>query len=83
MRAVAGAIVPNTRKNTTMPAKVGRPKIPTLHPLNVRLPRKHVDALDALVLAEQKRRSDPGFNRTDAMREAVSAYIDAKRPDVW
>lgn len=62
---------------------MGRPKIDDLRPLNTRLRRTQVDALDALVVAERKRRRDPNFNRTDAIREAVAAYLDARAPGVW
>ena len=62
---------------------MSRPKIEGLRPLNARLASAQVDALDALVTVEKKRRNDPGFNRTDALREAVAAYIDARKPGVW
>lgn len=62
----------------TTSAPMGRPKIEGLKSLNVRLLGEQIDALDAVVTAEQKRRGDPGFNRTDALREAVTAYVAAR-----
>lgn len=62
---------------------VGRPKIEGLTSLNARILGTQLAALDTVVAAEQKRRNDPGFTRTSALREAVAAYIDAKRPGVW
>jgi hypothetical protein len=62
---------------TASPA-MGRPKIEGLKSLNVRLLGEQIAALDAVVAAEQKRRGDPGFNRTDALREAVAAYVAAR-----
>jgi hypothetical protein len=59
---------------------IGRPRIGDLRPLNTRLLSSQVDALDAVVSAERARRNDPGFNRTDAMREAVAAYVAARLP---
>ena len=57
---------------------VGRPKIEGLKSLNVRLLDAQVAALDAGVVAEQSRRGDPGFNRTDALREAAAEWIVAR-----
>ena len=57
---------------------VGRPKIEGLKSLNVRLLDAQIAALDGVVAAEQSRRSDPGFNRTDALREAVAEWIAAR-----
>lgn len=48
-----------------------------------RLPAAQLAALDTIVAAEQKRRNDPGFTRTSALREAVAAYLDARAPGVW
>lgn len=59
-------------------ATIGRPKIEGLRALNARIPGEHVAALDDVVRAEQKRRGDPGFNRTDALREAVAEYVAAR-----
>lgn len=61
----------------TSPA-VGRPKIEGLKSLNVRLLDAQITALDSVVAAEQSRRNDPGFNRTDALREAVAEWIAAR-----
>lgn len=64
----------------TPSAAVGRPKIEGLKSLNVRLLEPRIEALDRVVTALQAKRGDPGFNRTDAIREAVDAFIEANDP---
>lgn len=54
---------------------MGRPKIEGLKSLNVRLLDAQIDALDVVVTDLAAKRNDPGFNRTDALREAVAEYI--------
>jgi hypothetical protein len=57
-------------------ATIGRPPIGDLTSLNLRIPTRNVGALDRLVKRERVARTDPGFNRTDAVREAVAEYIE-------
>lgn len=57
---------------------IGRPKIEGLVPINLRILGEQIEALDLVVIAERGARRDPGFNRTDAIREAVREYIDAR-----
>ena len=54
---------------------MGRPKIDGLVGLNLRLLKEHLDALDRILSAERVKRSDPGLNRTDLLREAVAAFV--------
>ena len=54
---------------------MGRPKIEGLVSLNLRVLQEQLDALDVLVTSERTKRNDPGFNRTDALREAVAEYV--------
>jgi len=54
---------------------VGRPKIEGLVGLNLRLLEADLAALDRIVEAERERRHDPGFNRTDLIREVLGAYV--------
>jgi len=56
-------------------AAVGRPKIEGLVSLNLRLLEADLVALDRIVEAERERRHDPGFNRTDLIREVLGAYV--------
>mgnify|MGYP003526619752 CR=1 FL=1 len=64
----------------TSPA-VGRPKIEGLKSLNVRLLDAQITALDSVVAAEQSRRNDPGFNRTDALHAALTMWAAAEEAD--
>lgn len=59
----------------TPSATMGRPKIPNLTSLNLRLVKDHLDALDRIVERERAKRGDPALNRTDIIREAIAAYV--------
>lgn len=61
-------------------ARVGRPKIEGLTALNLRLLQSDLDALDRIVEAEREKRHDPGFNRTDLIREVLGAYARKHDP---
>lgn len=56
-------------------ATVGRPKIEGLVSVNLRLLEADLAALDRIVEAEREKRHDPGFTRTDLIRELVGAYV--------
>ena len=56
-------------------ATKGRPSIGDLTSINLRLPTRDATALDRLVKRTRTLRNDPGFNRTDAIREAVAQYL--------
>lgn len=53
---------------------VGRPKIEGLASINLRLLQADLDALDRIVEAERAKRHDPGFTRTDLIREVLGTY---------
>lgn len=59
---------------------MGRPKIEGLVGLNLRLLESDLAALDRIVEAERVKRHDPGFTRTDLMREVLGAYARKHDP---
>lgn len=59
---------------------MGRPKIAGLVGLNLRLLETDLAALDRIVEAERTKRHDPGFTRTDLMREVLGAYARKHDP---
>lgn len=61
-------------------AVMGRPKIEGLTGINLRLLETDLAALDRIVEAERARRHDPGFTRTDLMREVLGAYARKHDP---
>lgn len=64
----------------TSSAVMGRPKIDGLTPLNLRIVKDQLDALDRIVAAERAKRGDPALNRTDIIREAIAAFIRKHDP---
>lgn len=64
----------------TTSGAMGRPPIKGLTSLNLRLLRDTLDALDRIVDAERARRHDPGFTRTDLIREVLGGYAREHDP---
>ena len=59
---------------------MGRPKIEGLTSINLRLLEHDLSALDRIVEAERTKRHDPGFTRTDLIREVLGAYARKHDP---
>ena len=59
---------------------MGRPKIEGLVSINLRLLQTDLDALDRIVETERARRHDPGFTRTDLIREVLGAHARKHDP---
>jgi len=60
--------------------RVGRPKIEGLAAINLRLLQADLDALDRIVESEREKRHDPGFTRTDLIREVLGVYARKHDP---
>ena len=65
---------------STTEARLGRPKIEGLVALNLRLLEADLDALDRIVESEREKRHDPGFTRTDLIREVLNTYARKHDP---
>ena len=59
-------------------SRVPRTKIPDRVQMNARVPKARVDAFDAAWKAAAVTRRDPGFNRTDALMEAMDLWVAAE-----
>lgn len=57
--------------SSTTETRVGRPKIQGLVSLNLRILASDLSLLDEAVEEERAARADPGFTRTDMIRELI------------
>lgn len=59
---------------------MGRPRIEGLTSINLRLLERDLAALDRIVEVERAKRHDPGFTRTDLIREVLGTHARKHDP---